>query len=192
MSSDQLGGGQKAMGALYQGNMESSQLDQQAGMQRENARMAREKGASDADRQQIIAGHKIGAMHAGYGASGVSSQSGSVLDVLRMSAANAERDRLTILHGSNLRALNFENQAVMDEFGAKAALQAGYFNALTAVTGAGAGAYGKSPGSPNKTDANPEGDGEATADGEGGAEAGGEAGGEAAGGAEGAGAAAAL
>lgn len=140
----------KAGGALYQGEQESAALDKQADLQRENARIAREKGDYDANRQEIIAGHKIGAATAGFGASGVSSQSGSVMDVLRMSAANAERDRLNIIHGANVRAVNFENQAILDEHGAKSALQAGYFNALTSVlTGAGQ-AYGHGSGGGKK------------------------------------------
>lgn len=146
MSSDQVGGGFKAAGALYQGQMESASLDQQASMQRDNARVAREKGLADAYRHGIVATHRLGGIKAGYAASGVGANSGSALAVLAMSTANAERDRLNIIHGSELRAVNFENQAILDEYGAKSALQASYYNALTAVAGVGAGSFGKTPG----------------------------------------------
>lgn len=80
-------------------------------IQEKNAEIAREAGAFNASRQQDEANKSFGATRADVGAAGISQDSGSVLDVLRQSHQNAELDRLSILHGSELDAINAENQA---------------------------------------------------------------------------------
>jgi hypothetical protein len=67
------------------------------------ADQAQQAARENARRQSIEARKRIGLMRANYGASGVAIE-GSALDVLEESAANAELDRLTILHGGTLDA----------------------------------------------------------------------------------------
>jgi len=67
------------------------------------ADQAKQAARENARRQNIEARKRIGLMRANYGASGVSIE-GSPLDVLEESAANAELDRLTILHGGSIEA----------------------------------------------------------------------------------------
>lgn len=136
-----------AYGSLVQGNETSNLLDNQARLQRTNATQALAAGKFNADRQSVIATKHIGGMTADYAASGVSSDSGSVIATIGASAANAELDRQNILHGAEMKAVNYENQASLDELGAKHALQAGYFNALSSVVAGGAGAMSYGMGS---------------------------------------------
>lgn len=132
-----------AAGALKQGSDTYDALMQQAELQRKNALQAVEKGKVDAERQQIISGHHIAATEAAYSASGVTMDSGSVMNVLAASHASAELDRMTILHGATLRALNYENQAGFDERGAKSAREGSYWQAASFGLSGAAKAYGQ-------------------------------------------------
>lgn len=71
------------------------------------ADQAKQAARENARRQSIEARKRIGLMRANYGASGVAIE-GSALDVLEESAANAELDRLTILHGGTLDANRYK------------------------------------------------------------------------------------
>jgi hypothetical protein len=134
-----------AFGAYSAGQAKANALEASAEVQRQNAREAMEAAQFNAARQGMVADQKIGQSTAAYGAAGVTSDSGSVMDVLRSSHANAELDRLNILHGGQIKAINYLNQASMDEMGATSAKTAGYLNALSDVTG-GAGTAGSGSG----------------------------------------------
>ncbi len=136
------GGATSGIGALTQGQDQSNALTTSARIQRENATEALQKGAFDAQRQELIGGQKIGAADAAYGASGVTSTSGSVMDEMAMSHANLEMDRLNILHGADIRSINYNNQASMDSLGAEQTLKGSYMNAVASLFGAGSKAYG--------------------------------------------------
>lgn len=145
-------GGMKAAGAIMQGKMTSQSLNAQADMNERNAKEAEAKGQYDAMRQQLMAGRAMGASIAAYGASGVTN-TGSVLEVLHTSSMNAELDRLNILHGADVRAINFQNQAAIDRYGAKSALKAGYWNALGSMAGSAMTAASMSTGATPATSA---------------------------------------
>lgn len=129
------GGSANAVGALIQGQQQSDALNYQAKIQSKNAYEATAAASLNADRQDLIAAKSIGGTKAGYAAAGVDASSGSVMDVLAASAANAELDRQNIIHGGDLRAVNYENQASMDRLGASNAIKASYFNALSSLVG---------------------------------------------------------
>lgn len=131
-----------AYGNMQQGWATSDALNAQANLQLQNAQESLQQGKFDATRSQLISTKQIGEITANYGASGVSNQSGSVLDVLGASAANAELDRLNILHGADIRAINYENQATLDKMGATSALQGSYYNAAANVASGAARSYG--------------------------------------------------
>ncbi len=80
-------------------------------IQQRNAVVARQAGAYNASRQQAEAEKSFGQTSADAAASGITQDSGSVMDVLRQSHVNAELDRLNILHGADLQAKNAENRA---------------------------------------------------------------------------------
>jgi hypothetical protein len=59
-----------------------------------------------------------GSLIAGYGASGVSSNSGSALDVLADSTASAARDRLNSAFNYDVQIQNYKDQATLDNMAA--------------------------------------------------------------------------
>lgn len=176
-----LGGPFNAAGSLIQGRATAASLQAQADNLEQEAQQELAKGEYDAQRQQMISGQKIGTSIASYAASGVTN-TGSVLDVLAASQKNAELDRLNILHGADIRAINYANQAAMNRAGAQAAIRGSYWAAAGAITG---GALSMVGGGDNKMKKDSYGEEEGTDSGFGG-EAGTEAGsGEAAGAAAG-------
>lgn len=131
-----IGGLFSAGGSLAQSWDEKNQLEDLAATEEKNAVIARARGKYDAQKQDIMAGQRIGESIAGYGASGIKQDSGSVLEVLRASHINAEMDRLNILHGAELNAINAENKASAAKFGAKRIDQTKYFKAFSSFFGA--------------------------------------------------------
>lgn len=134
-----FGSGLQAIGALQQGQATANSLNAQADLQIQNAAEAEAAGRFNAMRSTLNANQKIGTIAANYGASGVTSASGSVQAVLTASASNAEMDRLNILHGADLQSIQYENQASMERRGAQSAITGSIFSAV----GAGAQAGGR-------------------------------------------------
>ena len=132
----------QAVGAIQQGQATSDSLNKQADINIANAGAAEAQGKADAYKSQLIAGQKFGQISAGFGASGVTSTSGSVEAVLGASAANAEMDRLNILHGADLKAIQYQNQASMERAGASSAIVGSLFGAAGAATKTAVTAYG--------------------------------------------------
>lgn len=131
-----LGFGMQAIGSMNQTQDQIWQLGEEAQVSEMNAKMAREAGAYNAMRQELETNQVLGRMTADYGASGISLESGNVLDSLRQSAINAEMDRQSILRGSELQARQQEYRASMARIGQKNAKTAGLFNLLgTGVKG---------------------------------------------------------
>lgn len=123
------GGGIAAYGNIIQGQMTAQTLDAQANLQESQASEAEQAGGYNASRAMLLANQKIGQIKGAYGASGVSQTSGSVQDVLGASAASAELDRLNILHGADIKAINYNNQASLDRYGAQSAIYGGNWKA---------------------------------------------------------------
>lgn len=98
-----------------------------------NAVMQRKVGEFNVMRQQISANKKFGAMDADYAASGVASDSASVLAVIAASHVNSEFDRLNIVHQADFRATQMEDRARTDRGLADQAKQMGYFNAFSSI-----------------------------------------------------------
>ena len=141
-----LGGGVSAFGALQAGEDQSAALDRAAKIERNNAALDIQTGEANAELSSIHSNKAISAISAGYGASGIAADSGSVLNVLAASTSNAELDRQNIMHGAKVRAVNYENQATMDDIGANSARQGSYMNAFASLLGAGSKAWGQSAG----------------------------------------------
>ncbi len=124
-----------AVGSLMSANEKSDAYQKQAEDLTRNAAISRKVGEFNVTRQQIIANRKIGGISADYAASGVASDSGSVLAVLQASHANSELDRLSILHGAELRSSMMEERAQTDRNAADKAIQIGYINAVSSMFG---------------------------------------------------------
>ena len=144
------GMGFQAFGALVQGQNTANVLNQQAEIQRQNATQALQAAKLNADKQTMMATKHLGNISAEYAAGGVDQSSGSVLAVLGASAANAELDRQNIIHGGDIRAVNFQNQASIDANNANNAVKASYFNALSAMVAGGAGMLSQGSGGSSK------------------------------------------
>lgn len=135
IASNTTGIGFGTYGSLMEGRQTADLLDNQAQVQESNARQARLSADSNSVRMMTMANKVIGKASASYAAAGVDASSGSVLAVLGASSANAELDRQNILHGGEVKAINFDNQASLDRLGSKHAIQTSYFNALSAFAG---------------------------------------------------------
>ncbi len=135
-----------SVGSLIQGQAQGAALDRAAQIQRQNAQLDIQTGEANAEISAINSNKKIGSITAGYGASGVATDSGSALAVLAASTSNAELDRQNIIHGAKVRAINYENQAAMDAVGAKSAVQGSYLNAFASLLGGGSKLWGQSAG----------------------------------------------
>ena len=144
-----VAGGVQAVGSLIAGQAESNSLNAQADLQIKNAAEAEAQGKFNAMKSGLSWDAKIGSMKADIGASGVSTTSGSAAAILGAAASNAEMDRLNILHGADLKAIQFENEASMERLGAKSAVLGGMFKAFGAVAGAGMKIYGMNQGGNN-------------------------------------------
>ena len=130
-----LGGIFGAGGALMEADDKSRQMKDEAFALEQNAKIALEAGAYNAERLMVNAGKQIGAMQSDYAASGITSDSGSVLDVLRESHANAELDRMNILYGAEMKSLDLMGQASAARRAGKRAKQMGNFNAFASLFG---------------------------------------------------------
>lgn len=129
-----VGGGLiQANAARSQARAEAKALLEEARVQRKNALIAREVGAYNASRQQTASTQQLGTVVADYASSGISLDSGSVLDVLRQSTVNAELDRQSIIHGAEIDAVNSLNRAAAATSGARNAIKAGKQNAFNSL-----------------------------------------------------------
>lgn len=90
----------------------------------QNAVITRQQETFAVESQQRAAARTIGAMVAGYGASGVQMDTGSPLDVLADSVRTSELDKLTLQYNYELRARDYENQAALDRMNAANGLAA--------------------------------------------------------------------
>lgn len=136
-------------GAASENKSNQWQLEQEAATAEKNAVLARQAGEFNAYRQGIIAKQKIGGMEADYGASGVTSDSGSVLDVLRQSHINAELDRQSILYGAEIEASDSTNRAAMARVGGRNLERNKYLSVFNSMFGSGKDALSRMGGSGN-------------------------------------------
>jgi len=127
--------------------MEALLAEQKA--QTKNAEIAREAGAFNASRQQEDANQAYGTIRADVAASGTEQDSGNVFDILRQSHANAELDRLNILHGAELDAISSENRASGLARQIQSTRKVGEYRKIAALLGGAGGAVSQIPGESN-------------------------------------------
>lgn len=135
--------GISAIGNLMQGRAQSnaasynaSQATYNAGIAEQNANIAIAQGNAESYRQGIDAQRQIGKMRALYGASGVSVEAGSPLDVLADSTRNAVIDQQITQYNYALKAQQYRQQAnsfnataTLDNANASNSKTSGYLNA---------------------------------------------------------------
>ena len=102
-----------------------------------NANRVEEMGKYTAFRHNMKVKKVLGAGRAAYAASGVT-MSGSAMDVMRESAVEGERDRLTILYNATVKADTMRDQADIARYRGEAAQAAAQYKAAgTVLSGAG-------------------------------------------------------
>jgi hypothetical protein len=111
----QQAGVYQQLGIIQQGQAQAAAAEYNARVSLENADIALEQGRYSADLQQRDAQRAYGSVQAAYGASGVTADSGSVVDVLMESTMNATRDNLAIMHNAELESRSYKAQAAMQQ-----------------------------------------------------------------------------
>lgn len=103
-----------AGGANQEANAEAHASDYNAAVNTYKADMALQDAAEKERQQRMFAAQFIGQQRASYGASGVTTQGGSALDVLQESAAKAELDALNIRVSGQRQAWAYKAGAALD------------------------------------------------------------------------------
>lgn len=131
-----------AVGAVSQANAAKAAASYNADIKLRDAAIAMNQAGADVDRVRREGERAKGSLIAGYGASGVTSDDGSPLDVLRMSAHENALDQNTVLYRGRLKAMGYQADAELSRSAGRAAQQQGYLNSasalLTGVSRAGA------------------------------------------------------
>ena len=148
-----------AVGAVSQANAQKAAHSYNAKLAERDAMVATEQAHSDSLLLARKASQDQGSLIAGYGASGVATDEGSPMDVLRMSVANAKLDEGTMLYKGRLKATGYYDSATLERMGGTVAQEQGYLNAssylLSGVGRAGstyaAGQSMKNPGPPTRS-----------------------------------------
>ncbi|WP_414464357.1 hypothetical protein [Hyphomicrobium sp. DY-1] len=143
-----LGGAVQAVGAIQQGqaqakadNYNAAVADQNAEIARRNASAVRDQTNSDVVTQAREQRKQLGLVRATYGANGLDF-SGTALDVFEEQSLSANYDLHLTQYKGNLRAIDYEQQAVgfndsanLSRMSASAATSAGYIGAASAAIG---------------------------------------------------------
>lgn len=135
-----VGGLVGAAGAESAANAKANADYYNANIANQNAAMVENQTTEEVRRNKVFATQVIGAQRANYGASGVSSTSGSALDVLQSSAKTAALDALTIQHNGDMKAWAYRSGASLDMMNASAAKTAGDYGAASEILGGATGA----------------------------------------------------
>ena len=119
----------------------------------QNAAAARRQAVADSEAQRRSAEKQLGAMRAGYAASGIQME-GTPLDVLSSSVQQAEMDTLNTIYKGELRALSYENDATghsltaqLEKSKGEAAGTQGMYNSASALLSGAAKTLSLYPGS---------------------------------------------
>jgi len=143
------------MGAIKQGQAQSSAADYQSQVAKQNQRLATQKaqwaaaaGNADLEQQGLKQRAAMGAIRAGQAASGVDINTGSALDVQSSAAELGELNALTInsntarqVYGYRVEGVNYGGEAQMLEAQSKQAAAGGYLSGFGSLLG-GASAVG--------------------------------------------------
>ena len=126
-----------AKGQLDAGNAARKAGNAEGDLLEKNADRVEEMGEYTAFRHNMKVKKVLGAGRAAYAASGVT-MSGSAMNVMRESAVEGERDRLTILYNAKVKADTMRDQADIARYRGKAAQAAAQYKAAgTVLSGAG-------------------------------------------------------
>ena len=129
------GAGISAVGAISQANAQQAASSYNARLREVDAGVALEQADRDALQVRISGERAQGSVLAGFGASGVSTDEGSPLDVLASSASNAKLDEETVLYKGRLKASGYQSAAALERYSGDTAQKQGYMNAASYLIG---------------------------------------------------------
>ena len=118
--------------AIQQSSAASKADKYNAAVAGQNAQIATDQANMQLQQQQTDTYRKLGALKAGYGASGVTN-SGSPLDVLADSFTQSELDANTIIYNGKVRSAGYTNSANLSNASAANAKTAGYTKAASSM-----------------------------------------------------------
>lgn len=130
-----------AYGAYSAGKAKQAAYNYDAAVAEQNATMAKDQAAFEADRQESKTRRFVAGQRVSYLANGVT-LSGSAMDILADSTIQGEMDRLSILYGGEVDAVNYRNDAARSRFAGKQEAKAGMFNAAGSLLSGAGSAYG--------------------------------------------------
>lgn len=148
------GAATSAYGAYQQGQFQKASSNYQAQVATQDAEVAQQQAAAQADQDKRMAYLRIGAAKASYGASGVDS-AGSPMDVIGDIAAQSELQRQNDLYQGKLKSRGSLETATVESAAGKAAAQSGTLTAGSSLLSGAASTYGnyrtlqRSSGAPN-------------------------------------------
>ena len=118
------------VGAISSAKAQSDAMNYNADLARKNATIADQQSAEAMRRNEQDTYRKLGALRAGYGASGVGTD-GSPMDVLADSYTNAALDAENTKYQYKLKSIGYQNDANLDSANADNAMKSGYVNAAS-------------------------------------------------------------
>jgi hypothetical protein len=130
-----------SVGAISQANAAQASASYNAQLRENDARIATNQASQDAAQVRRQGLLTQGQAVAAYGASGVSTDEGSPLDVLSMSASQAKLAEETVLYHGRLKASGYQQAAALERVSGQTAKEQGYLNAARYIIG-GAGQAG--------------------------------------------------
>lgn len=119
------------MGTMQEAKAQSDALTRNAQLADRQALVSRQQAAHDKARQDKIGRLHIGAIRAGYGASGTTQNE----DILAMSITNAKMDELAIEYQGELRARGYQDEAAQDRYASSTAIRQGTYRSASALLG---------------------------------------------------------
>lgn len=122
-----------AAGAYSQGQAGKAAAGYNTRLRERDAITALSQANQDAIQFSQRAQQAHGTLLAGYGASGVSTNEGSPMDALRMSAANAKYDEGAILYKGRLKATGYYDDAQLNRMAGRTAEEQGYMNSASSL-----------------------------------------------------------
>lgn len=126
-----------AYGSYQQGKATERAMNYNAQVAEQNAKVAKDKAAYEAELQASKLRRAIGAQRAAQSGSGYL-LSGTALDLQEDTTIQGEMDRLAILYGGEVESSNLKSEAQLARMQGKAAAQAGTTAAFgTLLSGAG-------------------------------------------------------
>ena len=136
--------GTGVMSSIQQGKATQAQMNYQAQVNKQNARIAqqnadqkRQEGIEESRLQRMKTIQKVGAQQSALASNGVDISEGTALDIIEDTSAIGELDALTTRYNYETQALayeqqsrNYKNQASLDILSGQNAYKAGLMNAV--------------------------------------------------------------